>query len=434
MLKEFSTYFHENYTLDSSHKIAVATSGGVDSMVLCQLLLELGVSFVVLHCNFHLRGADSDGDASLVKEFAEKNNLDFEQVDFQTRSYAAENKISIQMAARELRYDWFHKIRKEKEIDWIATAHHLDDDIETVLINLGRGTGIRGMAGIPDKSNGFIRPLLGFTKEQIITFAKEYAVKWREDESNQETDYLRNYLRLKVIPDWKKQVPDLAVGFVNSKKHINQSIEIQKDYLQLVKNKVWSESDFGIQIDLKKLQKFPNIPVLLYELLFSYGFSEWDDVYNLMESQTGKMVLSPTHRLIKDRNKFILAENKTNPNFSPVLLQNSQQLKSLSDVLKKINAKAFKLETNRTIFVSEKKLRFPLVLRLWKPGDFFYPTGMTGKKKLSKYFKDQKYSIIEKEAIWVLCSEDKIVWVVGHRMDRRFSPKKSEEAKIKISI
>lgn len=434
MFEAFSTYFHKNYPLEKTTKIGVATSGGVDSMVLCHLLLKLDVSFTVLHCNFHLRGEASDGDAFLVSDFAKRNQLKFEQIDFQTKEYAAENGISIQMAARELRYDWFHKIKKEKNIAWIATAHHLDDDIETLLINLGRGTGIRGMIGIPDKANGFIRPLLSFSKEQIITFAKEHAVEWREDDTNQSTDYLRNYLRLKVIPAWKEHVPDLEIGFINSKKHVSQSIQIQNDYLQLVKDQVWSESEFGVQIDLKKLETFPNKSILLYELLSPYGFTAWEDVYNLVESQSGKMVLSPTHRLIKDRETFLLAEKNTKRNIMSVLLRDSQEIKNLAAVLDKISAKAFKLETKRTIFVTEKKIRFPLELRLWKPGDFFYPAGMTGKKKLSKYFKDQKYSILEKEAIWVLCSENNIVWVVGHRMDRRFLPKNAEDAKIKISI
>lgn len=434
MLEAFSTYYHENYPLEESTKIGVATSGGVDSMVLCHLLLKLNISFTVLHCNFHLRGEASDGDAKMVKDFAENHRLEFEQVDFQTREYAAENGISIQMAARELRYDWFHKIKEEKNIVWIATAHHLDDDIETVLINLGRGTGIRGMVGIPDKANGFIRPLLSFSKEQIVAYAKEQVIEWREDDTNQSTDYLRNYLRLKVIPKWKEQVPDLEIGFINSKKHISQSIQIQNDYLQLVKGQVWSESEFGVQIDLKKLEDFPNKSILLYELLSPYGFTAWEDVHNLMESQSGKMVLSPTHRLIKDRETFLLAEKDVKHNITPVLLIDSQEVKNLAEVLDKISAKTFKLETKRTIFVTEKKIRFPLELRLWKPGDFFYPAGMTGKKKLSKYFKDQKYSILEKEAIWVLCSENKIVWVVGHRMDRRFSPEKPGDAKIKISI
>jgi len=434
MLEAFSTYFHENYPLEESTKIGVATSGGVDSMVLCHMLLKLNISFTVLHCNFHLRGEASDGDAKMVKCFAKNHRLEFEQIDFQTREYAAENGISIQMAARELRYDWFHKIKKEKNLSWIATAHHLDDDIETVLINLGRGTGIRGMMGIPDKANGFIRPLLGFSKEQIIAYAKKQAVEWREDNTNQSTDYLRNYLRLKVIPAWKEQVPDLEIGFISSKKHISQSIQLQNDYLRLVKNQVWSESEFGVQIDLKKLENFPNNSTLLYELLSPYGFTAWEDVYNLIESQSGKMVLSPTHRLIKDRETFLLAKKNTKCSITSVLLRDSQEIKNLAVVLDKINAKAFKLETKRTIFVTEKKLRFPLELRLWKPGDFFYPAGMTGKKKLSKYFKDQKYSILEKEAIWVLCSENNIVWVVGHRMDRRFLPTNAEDAKIEISI
>lgn len=434
MLETFSTYFHENYPLEKSTRIGVATSGGVDSMVLCHLLLELELSFIVLHCNFHLRGEASDGDALMVRDFAKKNQLEFEQIDFQTREYAAANGISIQMAARELRYDWFRKIKEEKNIDWIATAHHLDDDIETVLINLGRGTGIRGMIGIPDKANDFIRPLLGYSKKQIIVYAKEHGVEWREDVTNQATDYLRNYLRLKVIPVWKEQVPELENGFIKSKKHISQSLQIQHDYLQLVKSQIWDESEFGVQIDLKKLDEFPNKSILLYELLSAYGFTAWEDVYNLIESQSGKMVLSPTHRLIKDRESFLLAKRIEKDNNTSVLLINSQQVKCLAEVLNKISTKAFKLETKRTIFVSEKKLRFPLELRLWKPGDFFYPAGMTGKKKLSKYFKDQKYNMLEKEAIWVLCSENNIVWVVGHRVDRRFLPKNAEDAKIKISI
>lgn len=434
MVKAFSKSFYENYTLENTTKIAVATSGGVDSMVLCHLLLELNITFSVLHCNFHLRGETSNGDAAFVKDFATKHQLDFEQIDFDTRDYAASNSISIQMAARELRYDWFHKMKLEKKLDWIATAHHLDDDIETLLINLGRGTGPRGLVGIPDKSNGFIRPLLGFSKEQILVYAKNINMQWREDATNKEADYLRNYLRLKVIPVWKKQVPDLQVGFLQTKKYLDQSLELQKDYLKLVKKQIWTEDAFGVRIDLNKLESFSNKPALLYELLFTYGFTAWEDVYNLLEAQSGKVVLSPSHRLIKDRDALLLASRNENHNIPSVLLTSSQEAKDLMKLLNKNSAKAFKLEAKRTIFASEKKLRFPLELRLWKPGDFFYPTGMTGKKKLSKYFKDEKYNILEKEAIWVLCSENKIVWVVGHRMDRRFLAEGPNDAKVKISI
>lgn len=434
MLKVFSKYFHENYTLQDVDKIAVATSGGVDSMVLCHLFLEMDITFSILHCNFHLRGESSDGDAAFVKDFAAKHQLDFEQIDFQTREYAAANTISIQMAARELRYDWFHQMKKEKHFDWIATAHHLDDDIETLLINLGRGTGLRGLAGIPDKVNGFLRPLLGFSKDQILVYAENNGIQWREDATNQVADYLRNYLRLEVIPVWKKQVPDLQVGFTQTKKHINQSLQLQNDYIELVKKQVWVETDFGVRIDLNRLEAFSNKPALLYELLFSYGFTAWEDVYNLLDAQSGKMVLSSTHRLIKDRKHLLLGRKSDNHNIPSVLLISPQEVKDLMEVLNKNNVKAFKLEAKRTIFVAEKKLRFPLELRLWKSGDYFYPAGMTGKKKLSKYFKDEKYNILEKEAIWVLCSENRIVWVVGHRMDRRFLVEKSEEPEIKISI
>lgn len=434
MLESFSKFFFENYTLQNSDKLAVATSGGVDSMVLCHLLLESNIPFSVLHCNFHLRGEESNADTKFVEAFSKKYGLDFEKVDFQTSEYAAAKSISIQMAARELRYQWFHKMKVENNLTWIATAHHLDDDLETLLINLGRGSGLRGLVGIPDKKNGFIRPLLAFTKKQILAYAEEKNIHWREDASNQMADYLRNYLRLEVIPVWKKQVSDLPIGFVQTKKHLLQSLQLQKDYLKLVKKEVWSETEFGAKIDLKKLDVYSNKPALLYELLYSYGFTAWEDIYQLPKSQSGKMVFSPTHRLIKDRKFLLLGKRDVNHKIPAVLLINSYQVKDLMQVLKNNSAKVFKLDTKHTIFVSEKKIRFPLELRLWKPGDFFYPAGMTGKKKLSKYFKDEKYSIIEKEAIWVLCSEEKIVWVVGHRMDRRFSVDKPEEAKIKISI
>ncbi len=434
MLNSFAKKFENTYALQEGQNIAVACSGGVDSMVLCHLLLQLDIPFCVLHCNFHLRGEDSNDDAAFVRRFAEKHLLEFDQIDFDTRSYAKEKGISIQMAARELRYEWFDKIKREKNISWVATAHHLDDDIETVLINIGRGTGIRGVVGIPDKDNGFIRPLLSFTKEQILRFAEANNIVWREDKSNLSTDYLRNYLRHKVIPVWKEEVSDLPIGFKNTKNHLMQTLQLQRDYLELIKNQVCTSTDFGIQINLNQLNSFPNTSALLYELLFPFGFTAWEDIFHLENAQSGKMILSDTHRLIKDRDNLLLSEKQINRNIKSIYLRNQQELEDMSIILAKLTAKVFKFETKRTIFVSEKKISFPLELRRWKAGDFFYPAGMTGKKKLSKYFKDEKYSLLEKEAIWVLCCKNEIVWVVGHRADRRFLPNKPEEATIKITI
>lgn len=434
MLEAFKTYFYETYKLQETQKLAVATSGGVDSMVLCHLLLECGIPFSILHCNFHLRGEFSDGDTEFVESFAKEHGIDFEKIDFDTKAYAVEKATSIQISARELRYAWFDKMKKEKNLTWIATAHHLDDDIETLLINLGRGTGIRGLIGIPDKDNGYIRPLLKFTKEQIVNYAKSRKILWREDASNQLTDYLRNSLRINVIPTWKKEVADLEIGFSSTKKHLSQALDLQKDYINLIKTQVWKETEFGVQIDLPKLISYPNTAALLYELLYTYGFTAWEDVVDLVQAQSGKMVLSPTYRLIKDREVFLLSKIKEKSSQTSIQLHNSQQLNALATILEKNTAKAFILETKRSIFVSEKKISFPLELRLWKQGDYFYPAGMTGKKKLSKFFKDEKYSILEKEAIWVLCSQDKIIWVVGHRMDNRFVVEKPGDPTISISI
>jgi len=434
MLDVFTKDFHLNFDVEENEVLAVACSGGVDSMVLCHLFMSLDIPFSILHCNFRLRGRDSDQDAAFVRSFALEFNLVYHQVEFDTRLYAEQNKMSIQMAARELRYNWFHRIKEKEEFKWIATAHHLDDDLETLMINIGRGTGIRGMSGIPKKSKNFIRPILGFTKEQILDFALKNNIQWREDASNHSTDYLRNYLRLKVIPAWKKEVPDLVQGFLKSKNNILQSFQLQSDYLKLVKNNVWSEDEFGIIIDLEKLSHYNNPSNLLYELLYPYGFTAWEDIVDLQNAQSGKVIYSTQYRLIKDRKRFLLSHQKSTDAFKSYYITEPEQLVGLSRILNKFDAKVFKLDTKRVIFVSEKKIQFPMELRLWKTGDYFYPTGMIGKKKLSKYFKDQKYSLLEKEAIWVLCNEGQIVWVVGHRADRRFSLDSPEEASIKITI
>lgn len=262
------------------------------------------------------------------------------------------------MAARELRYEWFHQIRSKENFRWIATAHHLDDDIETLLINIGRGTGIRGILGIPDKTNGFIRPLLNFSKSDIITYAKDQSLEWREDKSNQSTEYLRNHLRLKVIPEWKRKAPYLSQGFLRVKTQMQQSLELQNDYLSLVKKQVWRESELGIEINLERLSEFPNTSNLLYELLFSYGFTAWQDIEDLQNAQSGKFIYSQTHRLLKDRTSFWLSEKKKNQPVGSVFITKSEDLTSLSLILEKISAKVFKLESKRVIFVSEKKFGF----------------------------------------------------------------------------
>lgn len=430
MIQDFSTSFEEKYPNLKQQSIGIACSGGVDSMLLAYLLKQIGTEIVLLHCNFNLRGEESDKDQALVEEFAKENAIPLEIKSFDTKAYAEKHGISIQMSARELRYAWFNEFLEDAKLACIATGHHADDDLETSLINLGRSSGIKGLIGIPEDEK-YIRPLLAYSKEAIYKYATEYAVPWREDASNTESDYLRNYLRNQVIPLWKDKVPHLLEAHANTKKHLQASISLLEDYIALVKKEVWREGIWGVEISIEKLKSYPNHQALLYEMLESYGFTAWEDVYNLLDAQSGKQVFSSDYRLIKDRDLLLLASISRNKP-ERIKIEDVKALHAIRQTFENKGYKVFKLASNPFIFVSSQKFQFPAELRLWEAGDFFYPTGMSGKKKLSKYFKDQKYNLLEKEAIWVLTSGGDIVWVIGHRMDRRFVPDETKGLKIKV--
>lgn len=430
MIQDFSTYFEEKYPNLKQQTIGLACSGGVDSMFLAYLLKQIDVQPILLHCNFNLRSEESDKDQALVEAFAKENKLPLKIKSFDTQTYASEHRVSIQMAARELRYAWFNELLDYGLIACVATGHHADDDLETTLINLGRSSGLKGLIGIPEDKK-YIRPLLAYSKAAIYKYATKCAVPWREDASNTESDYLRNYLRNKVIPLWKDKVPHLLEAHAQSKKHLQASINLLEDYINSIKRNVWREGVWGVEVSIEKLKSYPNHQALLYELLESYGFTAWEDVYSLLDAQSGKQVLSSDYRLIKDRELLLLAriqEVRT----EKIILEDVKDLQSIGQIFHNKGYKVFKLASNPFIFVSSQKFQFPAVLRPWEAGDFFYPTGMLGKKKLSKYFKDQKYNLLEKEAIWVLTSDDDIVWVVGHRMDRRFVSDETKGLKIKV--
>ncbi len=434
MQTKFKKHIAQKFPVLTQQKILLACSGGVDSMVLAQLLLDSKYNFAIAHCNFKLRDAESDEDEHFVINWAKIHSVEVFTVAFQTKEYAKSKGISTQMAARELRYAWFYELAEKYQLDYIATAHHLDDDLETFLINLSRGSGIKGLLGIPAVNNKIIRPLLPFTQEEILQFAHQKGITWREDSSNQTNDYLRNTLRHNVIPQFKEVTPQLTRHFLKTKQHLVQTNHLVEDYISLIQHWVVEEKDKEIYLDIEKLTKLPHTQALLYELLAPFGFTNWEDVNHLLEAQSGKFVLSEKFRLLKDRGVLIISERKKETEEKQFLI--SEEINEISHPfsmrLEKVST-LNKTEPN-TVFIDNSLLKYPLILRKWQEGDYFYPFGMKGKKKISKFFKDEKLSLAEKEKAWVLSSENKIVWIVGYRLDNRFKVTDKTHQIVKIAV
>ncbi|WP_370640660.1 tRNA lysidine(34) synthetase TilS [Flavobacterium sp. SM15] len=415
-------------------KLLLAISGGIDSMVLLHLLKQLNFDISVAHCNFKLRGEESDGDEAFVKLICENFNVVFFVNHFNTKEYASSHKQSIQLAARQLRYDWFDELLEKESFDYLLTAHHLDDSAETFLINFTRGTGLEGLIGIPQMNNKIVRPLLVFSREEIENYAKESNIKWREDSSNTSDKYLRNKLRHDVIPILKELNPSFLSSFQQTLENLQQVQSMVDDASRIVYRKVVEDADFQKRINLMELKILPNYQAYLYQWLKPFGFTAWNDIYDLVEAQSGKQVFSGKHRLLKDREVLILEELSENQNERYLIEENQTEIEH--PIAMKISYVTNVTDTGSSeiIFVDKDSLKFPLVFRKWQQGDYFYPFGMEGKKKVSKYFKDEKFSLIDKENAWLLCSGEEIVWIAGKRADRRFSVTKTTQTIIKFEL
>lgn len=313
MLTNFKKHIEENFSFLKGKKSLIACSGGVDSVVLTHLIKNLNLEIALAHCNFSLRGEESDGDEQFVVALAENLDVPIFSETFDTHKYADEQKVSTQMAARTLRYNWFEEILSNFSYDYLLTAHHLDDDLETFFINLSRGTGLNGLTGIPKKNQKVVRPLLNFSREEIVDYAEANKLKWREDSTNQKTDYLRNKLRLEVIPQFKETNENLLKNFKKTQDNLIASQNLIDDYMSLVYKLVISKKSDSYHLNIQKLRELPHTEELLYELLKDFGFTGWNDVSNLLDAQTGKQVLSKTHRLLKNRDELILTEVVINP-------------------------------------------------------------------------------------------------------------------------
>ncbi|WP_337992853.1 tRNA lysidine(34) synthetase TilS [Flavivirga sp. 57AJ16] len=426
----------ENLPFLNESRLLIAISGGLDSVVLTHLCYQLNLNIALVHCNFNLRGKESDADEDFVLQLAEDLDLEVFIESFDTKNYSSANKLSTQMAARKLRYDWFEELAEQLQFDYILTAHHADDNLETFLINLSRGTGLDGLTGIPAVNNHIIRPLLPFSREVIETYAKENHLKWQEDSSNASTKYLRNKLRHDVIPVLKEINPQLLQNFQNTLKNLNDTADIVEESVAAVLNRAIKTIDKHQTVfKVSEFKKLKNPKAYLFEALKAYGFTEWNDIVSLLDAQSGKQIRSSTHRLIKDREHILLSGIDSGTDEELITISETDtQVKTGLGLLFFDEADAITVKNNHTIYVDKSTLTYPLTVRKWKDGDLFFPIGMSGKKKLSKYFKDEKLSLLDKEKVRLLCSGEDVVWVLGKRADNRFRVHEKTKHILKVEL
>jgi len=435
--KDFKNHIENKLSILKESKLIIAISGGIDSVVLAKLCQSLELNFALAHCNFNLRAEESDKDEAFVVAFAEQLEVEVFVQNFDTLAYADQNKCSIQMAARELRYDWFAELAQHLNYDYILTAHHADDNLETFLINFTRGTGLNGLTGIPMVNGNIVRPLLPFSRLQIETFTQKENITWREDASNASRKYLRNKLRHEVVPVLKQINPKLLNSFQNTLTNLSDTADIVRESLSAVlKKALVSKDENSNTYRVSELKKLNNPKAYLFEIFKSYGFTEWNDIVDLLDAQSGKLIQSNSHRLIKHREYLILTGLKDSELSEVRILIREQdyEVEIPSGTLIIQSIKYIDSENDNVLYIDKEKVSFPLELRLWKEGDFFQPLGMNGKKKLSKYLKDEKFSLVEKEKTWLLTSNKNVVWVVGKRADDRFKVTKETHSILKIEL
>ena len=436
MLEKLSHIIVTNFPFLKEKKLLIAISGGLDSVVLTQLFATLNLDISLAHCNFNLRGIESDTDEQFVIKLAKKLDITCYNTSFDTDRIAKENKDSTQITARKLRYTWFQEIIETHNFDYILTGHQADDNLETFLINLTRGSGLDGFTGIPEINGNIVRPLLRFSRAEISAFAKENKLAWREDQSNTSTKYIRNKIRHKILPVLKEINPSLLDTFSKTVAHLKESTQIIKDRIEEVTKQVVLKEKGITKFKIAEILQLSNPKAYLFQLLKAYNFTEFKDVYSLLSAQSGKQVFSHTHVLLKDRNFLILSERDfssiTDPKFQ--ILAGTHEIKSpIHLTLEEVTEQS--IPNKNSIYVSKENLTFPLVVRKWENGDYFYPAGMQGKKKLSKYFKDEKLSLLEKQKQWLLCdANNAIIWVLGMRKDTRYTSHEPASKQLKITI
>lgn len=429
MLEKVRDFIKRENLIPQNSTVIVGLSGGIDSMVLLDILTLLGYNCIAAHCNFHLRNDESDRDEKFVKNWCKTIDTQYTSINFDTKQYAADRKISIEMAARELRYCWFETIRNEYQADYIAVAHHKDDSVETLLLNLIRGTGIKGLTGISPKNGHIVRPLLCLSRNEIESYISERDIPYVTDSTNHEDIYLRNSLRLNVIPLLETLNPSVRETIFRTSRNLTEAEKIYSESIQKSISKVFNDN----KIYIDELKRTASQRSVLFELLTPYSFtpSTIEDIYESIDSISGKIFYSDVnsdlgkkgYRLIKDRNIFLLdALTECNNKDKTFLIEEgaSEILEPIRLIIRILNS-SDEIKYHRNIlYLDEEKIKYPLELRRWRAGDWFIPFGMKGRKKLSDYFTDHKFTLKDKDEAWILTSGEDIVWLVGERNDDRF--------------
>jgi len=414
----------------------LAVSGGADSVVLAHLLKGAGINFEIAHCNFGLRGAESDRDENFVQALAVSLDVPFHVKHFDTNAFALEHKISIQEAARDLRYAWFATFNTI-----VVTAHHANDNIETVFMHFCRGTGIAGLTGIePYKANErLLRPLLIFHKQEILDYANEAGIAFVEDSSNSSDKYTRNFFRHQLLPSVREVYPQSEQNILLTIKHLREVSEVYKEAMQKIVSKLQFINGNEIHIPVLMWQKAKPLDTITFEMLYPYGFTaaQVPEVIKLLSAHNGAVLVSGTHRLIKNRNWMILAPLASAINTSVVVVEQNDASIDFpvgTLTLQTTIAQVPDASDNNTCMLDAAALQYPLILRPTATGDYFYPLGMQKKKKLSKFLIDLKLSKTAKEKVWVLVSNNRIVWVIGYRIDNRFKITPASKYAVKLSL
>ncbi|UII79356.1 tRNA lysidine(34) synthetase TilS [Flagellimonas sp. CMM7] len=433
MLAQFINHIDAKFAFLKEKRLLLACSGGVDSVVLAHLCIHSGLDITLAHCNFNLRAKESDDDALFVQNLADQLGIGCKIKSFDTKQYIQDHGGSVQMAARELRYKWFNEILDAEGFGYVMTAHHADDSLETFLINLSRGTGIDGLSGIPIKNGRVVRPLLDFSRKDILDYANAESIEWRKDSSNAESKYLRNKIRQEIAPKLKELHPTFLENFKKTQTHLHQTSTMIQNHIDRLKDGLFEKAKGHFKIKIESLNNLAPLDAYLYQLFNAYGFTEWKDVKGLLSGMSGKEVHSQTHRLIKDREYLLLSKKDDKNNEVFVVSENDTSI-DFPVLLKIEEVKAIEETAKNVVFLDKEKLNYPLMLRNWEKGDYFYPFGMNGKKKLSKFFKDEKVDVLSKEKQWLLCSDKNVVWVIGRRLDERYKVDGSTKDILKITF
>lgn len=424
-VNQFVNFIEQNALFTPAAKILAAVSGGIDSVLMVHLLKTAGYDFGIAHCNFQLRDDEALRDQAFCRNLATTLGVPFHTINFDTEQYAAENKISIQMAARDLRYQWFDTISQHSDYEVVALAHHQNDTIETILLNLTRGTGIAGLHGILPKNGKLVRPLLFLTRAEIQTIVTTEGLTFVEDSSNASAKYARNKIRLEVVPKLKELNPSLEKTFENNLLHfreLEQLLEIRLDELRQTLPQIHNDLTY---LPITKVKKLNPKRLLLFKLLDEYGFNETTigDLIASLDKHPGRVFESGTHTLLLDRDNIILKLKAAAPPAEVIINAADHEanfgvyklnlLHDDSPLIIKDNPLAVSIDAN--------KLVYPLRMRSWHEGDHFFPLGMKGKKKLSDFFINQKVPLHQKEEIPVLVNGNgEIMWVGGYRPDERY--------------